>query len=221
MNTENIIINKGYSDPAKWHSEDTVWVLGLFGTAIGAGVLFLPINAGIGGFWPLLIVFVLAFPITYLAHRGLARFIYSSNTPESSITDVIGEHFGALAGKVFTVIYFFAVYTILIMYAVAITNTAQSFITHQLAMAEPPRSLVVHRSDPRADVYRPFRTAFDNAGDEHPGLSLHHLAYFYGTFSDSALERRNFANRKLQRHGRWAGDHVIPVDDLPGTGDVV
>ncbi len=136
------IINKGYSDPAKWHSEDTVWVLGLFGTAIGAGVLFLPINAGIGGFWPLLIVFVLAFPITYLAHRGLARFIYSSNTPESSITDVIGEHFGALAGKVFTVIYFFAVYTILIMYAVAITNTAQSFITHQLAMAEPPRSLV-------------------------------------------------------------------------------
>lgn len=39
-----------------------------------------------------------------------------------------------------------------------------------------------HRSDPRADVYRPFRTAFDNAGDEHPGLSLHHLAYFYGTF---------------------------------------
>ncbi|VFS41830.1 Serine transporter [Serratia liquefaciens] len=102
------------------------------------GCCFWPINAGIGGFWPLLIVFVLAFPITYLAHRGLARFIYSSNTPESSITDVIGSHFGALAGKVFTVIYFFAVYTILIMYAVAITNTAQSFITHQLAMASLP-----------------------------------------------------------------------------------
>ncbi len=221
MNTENIIINKGYSDPAKWHSEDTVWVLGLFGTAIGAGVLFLPINAGIGGFWPLLIVFVLAFPITYLAHRGLARFIYSSNTPESSITDVIGEHFGALAGKVFTVIYFFAVYTILIMYAVAITNTAQSFITHQLAMAEPPRSLVAIVLILGLMFIVRFGTAFDNAGDEHPGLSLHHLAYFYGTFSDSALERRNFANRKLQRHGRWAGDHVIPVDDLPGTGDVV
>ncbi|MDP1103429.1 septum formation initiator, partial [Klebsiella pneumoniae] len=44
----------------------------------------------------------------------------------------------------FTVIYFFAVYTILIMYAEAITNTAQSFITHQLAMAEPPRSLVAN-----------------------------------------------------------------------------
>jgi len=142
MNSENAVTERGCGNPAKWQSEDTVWVLGLFGTAIGAGVLFLPINAGIGGFWPLLIVFVLAFPITYLAHRGLARFIFSSNTPESTITDAIGEHFGALAGKVFTVIYFFAVYTILIMYAVAITNTAQSFITHQLGMAEPSRALV-------------------------------------------------------------------------------
>lgn len=142
MNTEDVVTQREYCNPTKWHSEDTVWVLGLFGTAIGAGVLFLPINAGIGGFWPLLIVFVLAFPLTYLAHRGLARFIYASNTPESSITDAIGEHFGALAGKVFIVIYFFAVYTILIMYAVAITNTAQSFITHQLGIAEPPRAWV-------------------------------------------------------------------------------
>lgn len=42
----------------------------------------------------------------------------------------------------FTVIYFFAIYTILIMYAVAVTNTAQSFITHQLHLPEPPRAIV-------------------------------------------------------------------------------
>ena len=32
-----------------WRKSDTVWMLGLYGTAIGAGVLFLPINAGVGG----------------------------------------------------------------------------------------------------------------------------------------------------------------------------
>ncbi|PHX37260.1 threonine/serine transporter, partial [Pseudomonas sp. NZIPFR-PS5] len=32
-----------------WNRNDTTWMLGLFGTAIGAGTLFLPINAGIGG----------------------------------------------------------------------------------------------------------------------------------------------------------------------------
>lgn len=142
MKNNTAPISNELIDPKKWHGEDTIWVLGLFGTAIGAGVLFLPINAGIGGFWPLLIVFALAFPITYLAHRGLARFIYSSTTPESTITDVIGENFGLRAGKIFTIIYFFAIYTILIMYAVAITNTAQSFITHQLGLSEPPRALV-------------------------------------------------------------------------------
>jgi serine transporter len=36
-------------------------MLGLYGTAIGAGTLFLPINAGVGGFWPLLILALLAF----------------------------------------------------------------------------------------------------------------------------------------------------------------
>lgn len=35
---------------------DTMWMLGLYGTAIGAGVLFLPINAGVGGLIPLIIM---------------------------------------------------------------------------------------------------------------------------------------------------------------------
>ena len=40
----------------KWNKFDTAWVLNLFGTAVGAGVLFLPINAGMGGFWPLVVM---------------------------------------------------------------------------------------------------------------------------------------------------------------------
>lgn len=45
-----------------WTKHDTTWMLGLYGTAIGAGTLFLPINAGVGGFWPLIILALLAFP---------------------------------------------------------------------------------------------------------------------------------------------------------------
>src|SRR3546814_11514321 len=58
---------------SQWGRHDTTWMLGLFGTAIGAGTLFLPINAGLGGFWPLLILALLAFPMTFSAHRGLDR----------------------------------------------------------------------------------------------------------------------------------------------------
>ena len=98
----------------KWNKFDTAWVLNLFGTAVGAGVLFLPINAGMGGFWPLVVMAILVGPMTYFAHRGLAYFVLSSSKPGSDITEVVEEHFGPTAGKLITLLYFFAIFPILI-----------------------------------------------------------------------------------------------------------
>ncbi|MFT4271790.1 MAG: HAAAP family serine/threonine permease [Pantoea sp.] len=129
--------------PAKgWRKSDTVWMLGLYGTAIGAGVLFLPINAGAGGLIPLIIMAVLAFPMTFYAHRALTRFVLSGKNPGEDITEVVEEHFGAGAGKIITLLYFFAIYPILLMYSVAITNTVDSFIVHQLGLVSPPRAVL-------------------------------------------------------------------------------
>lgn len=122
-----------------WGREDTTWMLGLFGTAIGAGTLFLPINAGLGGFWPLLVLAVLAFPMTYYAHRGLTRFVLSGRGDED-ITGVVTEHFGAKAGALITLLYFFAIFPILLIYSVALTNTVGSFLEHQLHVSAPPRA---------------------------------------------------------------------------------
>ncbi|MBS0849469.1 HAAAP family serine/threonine permease [Citrobacter sp. JGM124] len=125
-----------------WRKSDTIWMLGLYGTAIGAGVLFLPINAGVGGMIPLIIMAILAFPMTFFAHRGLTRFVLSGKNPGEDITEVVEEHFGIGAGKLITLLYFFAIYPILLVYSVAITNTVDSFITHQLGMTAPPRALL-------------------------------------------------------------------------------
>lgn len=125
-----------------WSRHDTTWVLGLFATAIGAGSLFLPINAGIGGIWPLLIMAVLAFPMTYLAHRGLIRFVLSSSKPGSDITEVVGEHFGVTAGKLITLLYFFTILPILLLYGVGLTNTVEALMINQIGMAPPPRALL-------------------------------------------------------------------------------
>lgn len=117
-----------------WRKTDTMWMLGLYGTAIGAGVLFLPINAGVGGMIPLIIMAILAFPMTFFAHRGLTRFVLSGKKPGEDITEVVEEHFGIGAGKLITLLYFFAIYPILLVYSVAITNTVESFMSHQLGM---------------------------------------------------------------------------------------
>ncbi|VEA64340.1 Serine transporter [Serratia plymuthica] len=125
-----------------WRKTDTMWMLGLYGTAIGAGVLFLPINAGIGGLIPLIIMAIIAFPMTFFAHRGLCRFVLSGKNAGEDITEVVEEHFGISAGKLITLLYFFAIYPILLVYSVAITNTVDSFITHQLGMTSPPRAIL-------------------------------------------------------------------------------
>lgn len=125
-----------------WTKQDTVWMLGLYGTAIGAGTLFLPINAGIGGLWPLIVMALLALPLTFFAHRGLTRFVLSSSKPGADITEVVEEHFGVGAGKLITLLYFFAIYPILLVYSVAITNTVQSFMVNQLGVSAPPRAIL-------------------------------------------------------------------------------
>ena len=127
------------NDAGRWSQHDTQWVLSLFGTAVGAGILFLPINIGIGGFWPLLIMTVLAFPMTYLAHRGLARFVLSSKQTDADFTDVVEEHFGPGAGRLISLLYFFSIFPILLIYGVGLTNTVDSFIVNQLNMGSPPR----------------------------------------------------------------------------------
>ncbi|QLB12264.1 serine transporter [Bisgaardia hudsonensis] len=131
-----------HSQKTKWNKFDLLWSLNLFGTAVGAGVLFLPINAGKGGFWPLIIMAILVGPMTFFAHRALSRFVLSSSKPGSDITEVVEEHFGKTAGKLITLLYFFAIFPILLIYGNGITNTVDSFVVHQLGMPSPNRAIL-------------------------------------------------------------------------------
>lgn len=140
-NNMSAVISDTQSSEVEWDKQDTVWMLGLYGTAIGAGTLFLPINAGLSGIWPLIIMTIVAFPMTYYSHKALCRFVLSGTT-KGDITDVVDEHFGSIAGNIITWLYFFAIYPILLMYSVAITNTTESFLINQLHVAAPPRAVL-------------------------------------------------------------------------------
>ncbi|MEG0057005.1 MAG: HAAAP family serine/threonine permease, partial [Hafnia sp.] len=116
--TQTSTVTSTSGSATAWRKSDTMWMLGLYGTAIGAGVLFLPINAGVGGLIPLIIMAIIAFPMTFFAHRGLTRFVLSGKNPGEDITEVVEEHFGVGAGKLITLLYFFAIYPILLVYSV-------------------------------------------------------------------------------------------------------
>lgn len=145
MNTRiNTIDNAAISQNSekRFTYKDFTWCLSLFGTAVGAGVLFLPIKAGAGGFWPLVILALIAAPMTWFAHKSLARFVLSATKPDADITDTVREHFGKTGANLITFAYFFAIYPIVLIYGVGITNTVDSFLVHQIGMTPIPRWLL-------------------------------------------------------------------------------
>ncbi|WP_035605482.1 threonine/serine transporter TdcC [Edwardsiella tarda] len=139
-NTDSVVVSQAES--TTWRKTDTRWVLGLFGTAIGAGVLFFPISAGIGGLLPIIFMLILAFPIAFLCHRALARLCLSGRGVSDNITDTVDQHFGPTGGVVITFLYFFAICPLLWIYGVTITNTFIAFWEHQLHMPAINRGLV-------------------------------------------------------------------------------
>ena len=116
----------------KFSAYDLRWTLSLFGTAVGAGILFLPIKAGAAGVLPVVVMAFLALPMAYLSHLALARFCNGTSVKEADITQASQEYFGKNVSLAITALYFFAFFPACIMYGVGITNTLMSFFANQL-----------------------------------------------------------------------------------------
>lgn len=128
-----------------WNKQDTLWVLGIYGCAVSSGSLFLPISLGLAGFWPMLILTLLAFPITFYTYSVLAKFVQSASTSkgrEGNIIDAVEQNLGVRWAKCVTCLYFFTVFPAMMVYTITITNTVIDFIQFQLHLGEAPRFLV-------------------------------------------------------------------------------
>ncbi|MCF7791449.1 MAG: hypothetical protein K9M56_05565 [Victivallales bacterium] len=101
---------------------DIEWIFVLFGTAVGAGILFLPLQASISGFIPLIICSVIIFPVVYLAERNLTEIILKEEE-NLDITEVFYKKLGHKFAFISTIIYFLSCYTVIIAYADALPNT--------------------------------------------------------------------------------------------------
>ena len=120
---------------------DWAWVLTCFGTAVGAGILFLPIQAGLSGILPLLILTVIVFPVTYVAHRGITRIV-ASCSKETDILGAVEMDLGRRISFIVSVLYFLSIISICISYATGLTNDVSSFMVNQLGLEQLYRPLL-------------------------------------------------------------------------------
>ena len=126
-----------------WSKEETLWSFALYGTAVGAGTLFLPIQLGSAGALVLLITAFVAYPLTYWPHKALAQFILSSKTTgNEGITGAVNHYYGKKIGNLITTLYFIAFFVVVLIYAVAITNSLTEQLAKRMAITLPERMLV-------------------------------------------------------------------------------
>ena len=126
-----------------WSKEETLWSFALYGTAVGAGTLFLPIQLGAAGAVVLFITALVAWPLTYWPHRALCQFILSANTPASvGITGAVTHYYGKKIGSLITALYFIAFFVVVLIYAVAITNSLAEQIARYTPVDLPLRALI-------------------------------------------------------------------------------
>ncbi len=121
---------------------DWEWVLTCFGTAVGAGILFLPIAANQNGIIALAILTLITFPVTYVAHRGITRIV-ASCPKETDIIGAVEVDVNRDVSFAVSILYFLSIISICIGYATGVTNVVHSFLQYQLGVG---------------DVYRPLLT---------------------------------------------------------------
>lgn len=117
-------------------SEGTAWswVIALFGTAMGAGILFLPLQAGSFGFWPLAFATVIIFPLVYFSHRTYARIVAGAPAKDYGldILELVRKYLGRNTGLFVALMYSLANVPSVFIYAISLTNAIDSFIVNQL-----------------------------------------------------------------------------------------
>lgn len=141
MSTTDSIVSSR-AKQSSWRKSDTTWTLGLFGTAIGAGVLFFPYPRRVWRAYPHSADAGFSLPHCVLLSPALARLCLSGSNPSGNITETVEEHFGKTGGVVITFLYFFAICPLLWIYGVTITNTFMTFWENQLQMPALNRGFV-------------------------------------------------------------------------------
>lgn len=108
-------------------SMDRSWIFSFFGTAIGAGILFVPLQAGMSGFYVCIISMAVAFSVTYFAQKYFAVVIAESQKADSYnavITEFLGKGFSTFISILFAVQLFASI----LVYSIGLNTDIGAFL---------------------------------------------------------------------------------------------
>ena len=111
----------------QFDSTDWGWIIMSIGMAIGAGIVFLPVQVGLVGIWVYLFSAIIAYPAIYFLQRLFINTLADAPRCDdypSVISGYLGKNWGFLLG----ILYFLSILICVFMYSTALTNDSASFL---------------------------------------------------------------------------------------------
>jgi len=123
-----------WKEATRFDGTDWGWVIMSIGMAIGAGIVFLPVQVGLVGLWVFLLSAVAGYPAMYLFQRLFINTLAASHAccdyPEV-ISGYLGKNWGVALG----LLYFVMLVIWVFVYSTAITNDSASYL-HTFGITE-------------------------------------------------------------------------------------
>ncbi len=111
----------------KFDKTDIGWIVMSIGMAIGAGIVFLPVQVGIMGLWVFLLSSVIGYPAMYLFQKLFINTLAEAKEC-NDYTSVISSYLGKNWGMALGILYFLMLVIWLLVYSLAITNDSASYL---------------------------------------------------------------------------------------------
>ncbi|ASI89508.1 amino acid permease [Vibrio mediterranei] len=118
----------------KFDSVDIGWIVMSIGMAIGAGIVFLPVQVGVMGLWVFLLSSVIGYPAMYLFQKLFINTLAESKECTDYpgvITGYLGKNWGMALGA----LYFIMLVIWVLVYSLAVTNDSASYL-HSFGVTE-------------------------------------------------------------------------------------
>ncbi len=132
--TSQLKPNKDLYQSIPFTRYDVGWVILCIGMAIGAGIVFLPVQVGLKGIWVFVLSLILTYPAIYLLQK-----LYLNTLSEAEeckdYTSVITQYLGPNWGVFLGIAYFLMLLKGMLSYSLMVTNDSASYF-HTMGLTD-------------------------------------------------------------------------------------
>ena len=135
--SQNAAVNR-----RSWSVKDTIWMMGVYGTTVGAGTLFLPIEVGTRGPLVFFAMLLLGLPLSLVPHVLICRIFMRDSQADNAALPLFGAFFGPKGRQGIKLFFCMAHFPITLVYVVSLVNALDDYFTAHLHFAALNRAVL-------------------------------------------------------------------------------